>query len=65
MTAALSGDLAPERAAIVLSLVAGVQVMRQVIGLSALANVDPAVLRTILAPLFQQLIDAAGSRDVG
>jgi AcrR family transcriptional regulator len=65
MTAALSGDLAPERAAIVLSLVAGVQVMRQVIGLSALANVDPAVLRTILAPLFQQLIHAADSRDAG
>jgi AcrR family transcriptional regulator len=65
MTAALSGDLAPERAAIVLSLVAGVQVMRQMIGLSALANVDPAVLRTILAPLFQQLIHAADSRDVG
>jgi AcrR family transcriptional regulator len=65
MTAALSGDLAPERAAVVLSLVAGVQVMRQMIELSALANVDPAVLRTILAPLFQQLIHAAGLTDGG
>ena len=57
MTAALSGALAPQRAALVLSLIAGVQVMRQMIGLSALAKADPAALIKILAPLFQQLVE--------
>jgi AcrR family transcriptional regulator len=57
MTAALSGDLAPQRAALVLSLIAGFQVMRQMIGLSALAGAEPAVLLKILAPIFQQLIE--------
>jgi len=57
LTAALTGDLAPQRAALVLSLVAGFQVMRQMIGLSALAEADPADLVRILAPLFQQLMD--------
>ena len=58
MTAALNGDLAPQRAALVLSLVAGVQVMRQVIGLSALAEAEPAALIKLLAPVFEQLVDA-------
>jgi len=57
MTAALSGELAPQRAALILSLVAGVQVMRQMIGLSALAEADPKDLVKILGPLFQALID--------
>jgi AcrR family transcriptional regulator len=57
MTAALSGDHAPQRAALVLSLVAGFQVMRQMMGLSALADAEPAALIKILAPLFQQLVD--------
>jgi AcrR family transcriptional regulator len=57
MAAALKGKLAPERAALVLSLVAGFQVMRQMIGLSALAEAEPAALIKLLAPLFQQLIE--------
>jgi AcrR family transcriptional regulator len=57
LTAALTGELAPQRAALVLSLVAGFQVMRQMIGLSALAKAEPADLIKILAPVFQQLID--------
>ena len=57
LAAVLRGELAPERAALVLSLVAGFQVMRQMIGLSALAEADRAVLVKILAPLFQQLVD--------
>ncbi len=57
LSSALSGELAPQRAALVLSLVAGFQVMRQMIGLSALAEADPADLVKILAPLFQQLVD--------
>jgi AcrR family transcriptional regulator len=56
MTAALTGELAPQRAALMLSIVAGFQVMRQMIGLSALAEADPKALVKILAPLFQQLV---------
>ena len=57
MTAALRGDLAPQRAAMVLSLIAGFQVMRQMIGLPALAKAKSDVLVNILGPVFQQLID--------
>ena len=56
VAAALRGDLAPQRAALVLSLIAGFQVMRQMFGLSALADTDPRTLLKILAPVFQQLI---------
>jgi hypothetical protein len=57
MASALRGANSAERAALVLSLVAGVQVMRQMIGLSPLANADPKVLMKLLGPLFQQLVD--------
>ena len=57
MTAALRGDLAPQRAAMLLSLIAGFQVMRQMIGLPALAKAKSDVLVNILGPVFQQLID--------
>lgn len=63
MTAALGGELAPQRAALILSLVAGVQVMRQMIGLSALAEADPKDLVKILGPMFQALIDGAVKPD--
>ena len=56
VAAALSGHHAAQRAALVLSLVAGFQMMRQSIGLSALAEADPKVLAKLLAPLFQQLV---------
>lgn len=62
MTAALRGDLAPQRAALVLSLIAGFQVMRQMIGLSALADVDPKALVKVLAPVFQQLVEGEQAR---
>lgn len=61
-TAALKGALAPQRAALVLSLIAGFQVMRQMIGLSALADAEPKMLVKILAPLFQQLIEGEPRR---
>jgi AcrR family transcriptional regulator len=57
LTAALGGELAPQRAALVLSLVAGFQVMRQMIGLSALAEAEPAVLIELLAPVFERLVE--------
>ena len=56
LTSALPGDFAAQRAAVVLAMVAGVQVMRQMIGLSALAKAKPDVLVKILAPLFEQLV---------
>jgi AcrR family transcriptional regulator len=57
MAAALSGRLTAERAAVVLSVVAGFQVMRQMIGLSPLAEAEPESLVAILGPVFQQLVD--------
>ncbi|EJL26746.1 transcriptional regulator [Caulobacter sp. AP07] len=57
MASALGGDLAAERAAVILAIVAGVQVMRQMIALPTLANADPEALVAILAPVFQALID--------
>jgi AcrR family transcriptional regulator len=52
---ALRGPHAPERAAIALALVAGIQAMRQMIGLSPLAEADPKLLARLLGPLFEQL----------
>jgi AcrR family transcriptional regulator len=63
IAAALSGELAPQRAALVLSLIAGFQVMRQMIGLSALAETDPKTLVRILQPVFQQLVEGKQARD--
>jgi AcrR family transcriptional regulator len=57
MTATLSGEQTAERAALVLSLIAGFQAMRQMIGLSTLAEAEPAALIKLLAPVFQLLID--------
>jgi AcrR family transcriptional regulator len=57
LTAALRGDHAAERAALVLSIVAGVQVMRQMIGLTALTECPPTMLVKLLGPVFQQLMD--------
>ena len=65
MTAALTGALAPQRAALVLSLIAGFQVMRQMLGLSALAEAEPQALVKILGPLFQQLVGGEQLRGDG
>ena len=62
MTAALRGANAPERAALVLSLIAGFQVMRQMIGLSALAEAETETLVKILAPVLQTLIEDKSPR---
>jgi AcrR family transcriptional regulator len=55
LTSALAGEYAAERAALLLAVVAGVQIMRQMIGLSPLATCSPAVLTNLLEPVFQQL----------
>ena len=59
MTSALGGPHAAERAAVILAIVAGVQVVRQMIALPTLAQADPEGLVGILAPVFQGLIDGA------
>ena len=53
---ALHGRHVEQRAALILSLVAGFQMMRQSIGLGALAEAEPDVLANLLAPLFEQLV---------
>jgi AcrR family transcriptional regulator len=62
MTASLNGALAPQRAALVLSVIAGFQFMRQMIGLSALAEAEPKVLVRVLGPVFQQLVEGVQPR---
>lgn len=59
VAAALGGRLAPERAALILSLIAGFQIMRQGIGLTPLTGADPKALAELLGPIFQGLIDGA------
>lgn len=59
VAAMLEGDNVEQRAALILSLVAGFQMMRQAIGLGALANSDPEVLANLLAPLFERLVKEA------
>lgn len=60
LAAALEGEDANERAALILSLTAGVQLMRQMVGLSALTKTSTAKLHKLLAPAIQQLVDAKG-----
>jgi hypothetical protein len=48
----------------VFAIVAGVQVMRQMIALSALADTDPETLIDLLGPVIQQLIDGPASATV-
>jgi AcrR family transcriptional regulator len=56
LSEALNGPRAPQRSAVLLGLVAGIQIMRQMIGLSALTDADPADLEAILEPLLQSLV---------
>lgn len=58
---ALGGAQARERAAVMISLIAGFQVMRQMIGLPALTEAKPKALARLMAPLFQRLMEGAGS----
>ena len=55
LTSVLRGPHAAERAALLLSVVAGVQIMRQMIGLTALAECPANTLADILRPVIQQL----------
>ncbi|HEY1630471.1 MAG TPA: TetR family transcriptional regulator [Rhizomicrobium sp.] len=57
MACALKGRHAAQRAGVVLSLVAGLQVMRQLIGLGALAKAEPQTLIRVLAPVLDALLE--------
>lgn len=54
--AGASGDHAAERGALFLSLVAGVQMMRQMIGLEALTKADPRQLAALLEPVIREIL---------
>lgn len=53
---ALDGKLAKERAVLLLAVISGFQVMRQMIALPALANADEAELVQLVADVFDGLI---------
>lgn len=55
---ALAGPLPRERAAVFLALVAGMQVMRQMLETPALAEADPGELEAVLTPVIRALVDA-------
>jgi len=59
---ALLGPLPRERAGVFLALVAGMQVMRQMLEAPALAKADPADLERVLTPMIQALVDAPAAR---
>lgn len=57
LTALLPGDQARARAALFLSVVAGVQLMRNALGSKALVETDVTAVARQLEGLFQQLVD--------
>ncbi|CAN5379712.1 TetR family transcriptional regulator [soil metagenome] len=59
LEAAIGGRLAPERAAVFAALVAGLQVMRQMFEIPALAKANPIDLERLLLPAVRALIEAA------
>jgi len=58
---ALEGDASAERAAVILSVVAGVQMMRQALGLPTLVRAKPDVLEAVLERVLRVLIAPPGS----
>jgi hypothetical protein len=57
LEAAIKGAHPVERAGVVLALVAGMQVMRQMMEIPALAEADPDVLIGILTPVLRTLVE--------
>jgi Transcriptional regulator len=56
IAAALKGELAAQRAGVMLALIAGFQLMRQMLELPALAKADSKALIRVLAPIFDRLL---------
>ena len=52
----LEGSLAAQRAGVMLALIAGFQMMRQVLELPALAKAEPSTLVSVLGPIFDRLL---------
>jgi AcrR family transcriptional regulator len=63
LKASLQGPRASERAAMMLALAVGLQLLRRVIGSKALADANNASLFDDLAAMFQSLIDRPAPRD--
>jgi AcrR family transcriptional regulator len=61
LESALSGPDAAERAGIFLALVGGLQMMRQMMGIAALADADPQTLERLLIPMIRALVEHAPS----
>jgi AcrR family transcriptional regulator len=59
LEAMLEGPDAVERAGVFLALVAGLQVMRQMMEIPSLAGADPDTLRRLLLPIVRALVDRA------
>jgi AcrR family transcriptional regulator len=60
IAAALPGSLAAQRTGVMLALIGGIQLMRQMFELPALAKADTKDLVKVLAPLFDQLLGRHG-----
>lgn len=54
----IGGEHAVERAGLFLALVAGLQVIRQMIQIEALAEADPQTLEALLTPMIRHLVEA-------
>jgi AcrR family transcriptional regulator len=64
LQALLQGPEASERAAMILALIAGFQLMRKVIGSNALCDANGASLSGNLQSMFERLIDGSGKSPV-
>lgn len=58
LEAMVEGPLQAERAGVFLALVAGLQVIRQMIAVPSVAKADPETLRRILEPVVRLLVEA-------
>lgn len=57
LASALSGEWTRERASLTLALIAGLQLMRQIIAMPALTSADPGILAKRLEALLRLLVD--------
>ena len=62
LTAVLQGPNASQRAAMILAAILGIQLMRKVIGIKALADANAVSLSSDLETMFQRLIDSSAGR---
>jgi AcrR family transcriptional regulator len=59
MATLVKGEFAQQRAAIALALVAGFQMMRQMVCLTALTDISEKKLIAVLTPLFEELLSGS------